>query len=136
MRAPLRLALAAALLMPVAAFAQSASEFNGARYIHLENLPGGKELLSFYRINGSTVINTTQLRNRGSSQHTYEPTTYPILNGTFYIAIPADVCLAGFNTDDCGHRGTIKNDAIYFTPVLNGQPSDRVPPRPAAKRQY
>jgi hypothetical protein len=123
MRTALRLALAAALLAPVAAPAQqSLSQLDGARYAGRHDHGDGDYTIILFRVTRNSVVMTQQVRH-GADVMTSTPNTYPVSSGVFYIPNPKSVCLEAYLSDECGAGGTITNDEIRFTLLVDGRPS-------------
>jgi hypothetical protein len=95
-----------------------AQKIEGARYSYVHNADDGSWESIFYRVSGNTVTQTYRA-SRGSQ---LAPVTFTITNGSFFAPVPADQCISGWNTDDCGTRGVIKDDTIYLSFLINGRP--------------
>jgi hypothetical protein len=100
-----------------AVLAQGA-KLEGARYSYVEKHDDGSWESVFYRVNGDSVTLTESASQGG--QH--EPATFTITNGSFFIPMPAGICISAWNTDDCGRLHVIKGDAIYLSFLVNGRP--------------
>ena len=90
----------------------------GTRYSYVKNFDDGSWASVFYRVSGDTVTLTESASQGG--QH--EPATFKITNGSFFIPMPAGICIDSWNTDDCGRLHVIKDDAIYLSFLVNGRP--------------
>ena len=104
------------LVVPIAV-AQN-SKLEGTRYSYVRKYDSGDWQSVFYRVSGNTVTETFR-SNLGAQP---APATFAITNESFFAPAPADQCISGWNTDDCGRRGVIKDDAIYLSFLVNGRP--------------
>ena len=114
------LTLASFSLVAPIALAQS-SKLEGARYSYVRKYENGDWESVFYRVSGNTVTETFLTH---SSNLNPQPTTatFTITNGSFFAPAPAGDCISGWNTDDCGRLGVIKDNAIYLSFLVNGRP--------------
>jgi hypothetical protein len=138
----IRFAFASALVAlcaasPISTLAQQSPSLEGARYVYREDYSDGDYQLIFIQVKGNTVFVTTQVRQSGSTQ-SLPPDKYPIKNNTYYVPLATVLCLERYSTNDCGRLGAITSEAINFSLVVNGRPSDQPPPgrMRIAKRQH
>src|ERR1700686_4513443 len=103
-------AAASQSLTATAAHSQGAG-IEGARYSFVKNFSNGNWQTVFYRIIGNTVTETSQ-SYMASANHTFAPSTrkFTLENGKFFARMEADQCIRGWNTDDCGRLGVVKDD--------------------------
>jgi len=88
----------------------------GTRYSYVQKYDDGNWQSVFYRVSGNTVTQTFS-----SSLYQPKTLTFTTTNGSFFAPLPVDQCISGWNTDDCGTRGVIKDDAIYLSFLINGR---------------
>jgi hypothetical protein len=118
------LALSALLTIfefPSSALAQSG--FEGARYSYVKKYDNGDWTTAFYRVEGKTIKEMTQLHVAAGNLTTpVNTSTYQITNDRFFMPMPPEQCMSGWVTDSCGRQGIIKVNGIYLSFVVNGRP--------------
>jgi hypothetical protein len=97
---------------------------NGAKFPRRFEFKVGGFSVHTFTIRGGQIEYTFYWTN-GEGQEREHTDSYEITGGMFYMPSGRDYCYSVVSTPDCGLRGTITPEGIFFTRMADDRPSEK-----------